>query len=534
MAYLKKPGLRAAALLLSFLLCAACITTAAARSAYVFEDEAAAILEKLGIFEGTGDGYALDKVISREESAALLVRLCGMREAAGEGRYKCGFADVTDWAEGYVGAAAALSIVNGLPDGSFGGSNPTSARDFCAMLLRVLGYGGRFDWKDSVDAAIRLGLTKDTFESGVFLRGDAASLIYAALICDTYGGPKLVETLYESGAISREALLGTRFAGYANYGKKTYTAAEIYQRCRSAVFSVTMYSSKKDRDNGLASGTGSGFFISPDGIAVLCYHEIDGALYAVAKTSQGHELEIEEVLYYDPYSDICIVRVSAEDSSGRAVRVFPYLTAGDSDALSSGDTVFTLGDPLALTGSISRGVVGEPNRIYDDPDYPVIQFTADISSGSSGGPLINEYGEVIGICMAYFPMGNGLYLAVPSNDMKDRTYFDTSLTVAEVRSLEEDKKAAASISFSVSSITLKKDETACVVCTTDYPGTASLSYWIDDQLAVSCRWGSFTTKQTIPLYITGLKPGTTTVRVRFTEGYGNTEAQAILNVTVTP
>ncbi|MBR6312441.1 MAG: hypothetical protein IKR51_05635, partial [Oscillospiraceae bacterium] len=167
-----------------------------------------------------------------------------------------------------------------------------------------------------------------------------------------------------------------------------------------------------------------------------------------------------------------------------------------------------------------------------DPDYPVLQFTADISSGSSGGPLITCHGEAAGVVMAYYPSGNGLYLAVPINYATGASFFSSPMTPAEIADLEAEKRAKATISVEQTELTLKVGETKSVLVTYDCTSTVSISCEPADLGVVMLRWGDFESKFSVPLYITGDGAGETDVRIFYTKGYGNEEAEATIHVTV--
>lgn len=180
---------------------------------------------------------------------------------------------------------------------------------------------------------------------------------------------------------------------------KELNAEQVYEKCAPAVFFVKVY----DR-YGSAFATGSGFFIDESGIAVTNYHVIEVAYSATIHTSDTQrEYDVVGVIDYNEKEDWAVIQI---DGSG-----FPVLDIGDPTTVVGGATVYALGSPLGLQNSISQGIISNTNRVEDGATY--IQITAAISSGSSGGALINKYGDVIGITSATYTKGQNLNLAVP-------------------------------------------------------------------------------------------------------------------------
>lgn len=162
------------------------------------------------------------------------------------------------------------------------------------------------------------------------------------------------------------------------------------------------------RSNG---GIGSGVIIDSAGIVLTNNHVVAGGGKVIVKTHDGREFEAVEV-FTDPKTDIAVVKIKG-DSSLTAAKL------GDSDATSVGDWVVALGQPFGLESTVTAGIVSAKNRgigITDRENF--IQTDAAINPGNSGGPLVNLYGEVIGINTAISSRGggnNGVGFAIPSN-----------------------------------------------------------------------------------------------------------------------
>ena len=162
--------------------------------------------------------------------------------------------------------------------------------------------------------------------------------------------------------------------------------------------------------NGHAS-TGSGFFVRPNYIATN-FHVIDGAVGGLAKrVSQETVYTIKGFTAKHKGYDLAILQVSAP-----GVQPLPL---GDSDAVEIGDTVYAAGNPGQLEGTFSHGLISairpEGNKLIHGK---LLQMTAPISAGSSGGPVLNDSSEVIGISVGYSEGGQNLNYAIPVNYLK--------------------------------------------------------------------------------------------------------------------
>ena len=149
---------------------------------------------------------------------------------------------------------------------------------------------------------------------------------------------------------------------------------------------------------------GSGFFVRPDLIATN-YHVIEDAASGTAKPcGLPTAYKIKSAEGVDKENDLVLLRV--ED-----VRIEP-LPLGDSDMVQVGEQVYVTGNPIGLEGTFSGGLISA------QPTQQRLQTSAPISSGSSGGPMVNSRGEVIGVVAAGIPDGQNLNFAIPSNLLK--------------------------------------------------------------------------------------------------------------------
>lgn len=118
---------------------------------------------------------------------------------------------------------------------------------------------------------------------------------------------------------------------------------------------------------------------------------------------------MDGVLALDKARDIAIIKANGND--------FRMLSLGDSSRLQIGEEVVAIGSPLSLESTVSNGIVSGI-RTLDEGGGQLLQITAPISPGSSGGPLFNMEGQVVGITTSGFENGENLNFAVPINNVK--------------------------------------------------------------------------------------------------------------------
>lgn len=154
---------------------------------------------------------------------------------------------------------------------------------------------------------------------------------------------------------------------------------------------------------------GTGFLIRADGVVATNYHVIAHDASALAKLPNGAFYRVSGVLAADPKRDIAILKLAG---SG-----FRTLTLGNSDEVQVGQAVVAIGNPLSLESTVSSGII---SGVRDDPSFGgrLLQITAPISHGSSGGPVFDMRGRVIGVTVMYLSGGEDLNFAVPINDVR--------------------------------------------------------------------------------------------------------------------
>ena len=160
--------------------------------------------------------------------------------------------------------------------------------------------------------------------------------------------------------------------------------------------------------NGEVSSAGSGFFVHSNLIATN-FHVIDGAAEVGAR-SVGEETiyPVEQIRAVDEENDLAILQVSAPG--------IEPLTLGDSESVVVGEKIYVSGNPLGvLEGTFSDGMI---SAIRGQGAEKLLQVTAPISQGNSGGPVLNTRGEVIGVSIGTIPAGQNLNFAIPSIYLK--------------------------------------------------------------------------------------------------------------------
>lgn len=165
------------------------------------------------------------------------------------------------------------------------------------------------------------------------------------------------------------------------------------------------------QDEGGKTSLGSGFLIDSKGYIMTNHHVIDGADEIVVTLSDDRQFKAK-VVGVDKMTDLALIKIEDE-------KAFPFVKLGDSDKLRVGDWILAIGNPFGLGGSVTAGIVSAKSRDIDAGAYDnFIQTDASINQGSSGGPMFNLQGEVVGINTAIFSSTGGsmgIGFAMPVN-----------------------------------------------------------------------------------------------------------------------
>jgi serine protease Do len=170
-----------------------------------------------------------------------------------------------------------------------------------------------------------------------------------------------------------------------------------------------------------ASSLGSGFVVHSDGYIVTNNHVIDRALKIEVEFLDGQRFK-GRLIASDPSADLAILKVDSD-------KPLPAIELGDSSDLMIGEPVIAVGNPVGLSHTVSTGIVSALHRDLRaeqdrDPDHPsalgdLIQTDAAINPGNSGGPLLNAYGQVIGINTAIRSDAQNIGFAIEVNRLRE-------------------------------------------------------------------------------------------------------------------
>lgn len=159
-----------------------------------------------------------------------------------------------------------------------------------------------------------------------------------------------------------------------------------------------------------SQGVGSGFIVDSAGVVVTNFHVVAGATSILIKLSDGREVPAR-LVGQDQKTDVAVLRIEGKGP-------FPTVAWGDSDHIRPGDSVFAVGSPFGLGGTVTAGIVsGRGRDIGAGPYDDFLQVDAPINPGNSGGPLFDSMGRVIGINAAIAsPSGGnvGIGFAIPA------------------------------------------------------------------------------------------------------------------------
>lgn len=178
------------------------------------------------------------------------------------------------------------------------------------------------------------------------------------------------------------------------------TIPEIVAKAKSAVVQIITLDQNRQ-----PLKTGTGFFVSGDGYLLTNNHVIDGGSYFTARTSSGATYTFEAVVVRSADPDLAELKFTTTD--------VPHLQLGSSDKAVEGQKVLVIGNPEGLQGTVSDGII---SAFRDNGTY--IQITAPVSPGSSGSPVLDETGQVIGMATLVYREGQNLNFAISADRIK--------------------------------------------------------------------------------------------------------------------
>jgi len=235
------------------------------------------------------------------------------------------------------------------------------------------------------------------------------------------------------------------------------TPKDIAQRSSPAIVQIEV-------GDGDVRATGTGFILDKNGLIASNLHVVRGSKAIKVKLYGGEIYQVQQIAGFDPGRDLALLRI-------QPAKALPTVRLGDSDAMVAGDQIVAIGNPLGVFDySVSSGLVSQVRPVctmqqvehykankphFDEllakqkrtdaeteelqnacpQELKILQISAPISQGSSGGPLFNQHGEVVGVTTAIITAGQNINLAIPTNYLKP--------IVAKPEQISLDKFAAA-------------------------------------------------------------------------------------------
>lgn len=209
--------------------------------------------------------------------------------------------------------------------------------------------------------------------------------------------PEFDKTAAKNKAVHRPAVVNVHTTAAA--------AERTYEELAALAESVVMIEVQNSR--GKTVGTGSGIVINSSGyILTNCHVAAGGVHYLVRTENDSNAYPADKLIKYHPTLDLAVIRIEKSTP--------PLVIYNDKEELKRGQKVVAIGSPLGLFNSVSDGIISGIRKVDGNE---MIQFTAPISAGSSGGAVLNMQGQVIGISTAGIDGGQNINLAVSYKDI---------------------------------------------------------------------------------------------------------------------
>ena len=180
-----------------------------------------------------------------------------------------------------------------------------------------------------------------------------------------------------------------------------FSATRIFKQQADSIVLVGVMDGRESR-------LGTGFIISEDGVIVTSDHVVRGAQKIFIKLSKRQICHDVKVISHDKKHDIAFLKINLDH--------LKVVSLGNSDSLQIGQRVVAIGNPLGLEDTISDGLISAVRQI--NSQLKLLQISVPLSSGSSGSPLFNLQGEVIGVVNGSYLKGQALNFAVPINEVR--------------------------------------------------------------------------------------------------------------------
>ncbi|NLM50630.1 MAG: trypsin-like serine protease, partial [Clostridiaceae bacterium] len=229
--------------------------------------------------------------------------------------------------------------------------------------------------------------------------------------------PNIFKSTYAIYTETNQETINARKIASVEGSSEPLSIVEIAERVAPAVVGIqnkVVYNGFVTRT--VNQGSGSGIIISEDGYIVTNYHVIEGASDVTVILNTGEEYKAK-LVGKDSKTDIAVIKIEPDQKLTKAI-------LGDSNSLRVGELAVAIGNPLGqqLSGTVTAGIISalDRNIKIDNKTMNLLQTDAAISPGNSGGALVNQYGEVIGINTAKIEASGaeGLGFAIPISNAK--------------------------------------------------------------------------------------------------------------------
>jgi serine protease Do len=227
-----------------------------------------------------------------------------------------------------------------------------------------------------------------------------------------------------------------------NSPRMRMTAKDIVQQSTDAIVRIEA----NDASGGEKIGTG--FILEKGGLIATNLHVVAGSSTIKIKLHDGTPYQVFDIAGVDPGRDLALLRI-------KPTKNLQTVRLGDSEQMSAGDQIVAIGNPLGVFDySVSAGLISQVRPVCEAKEercppggLKLLQISAPISQGSSGGPLFNQFGEVVGVTTLIVAQGQSINFAVPGNYLKPLVAQPIAITMAkfaeETRTAEDDASHSA-------------------------------------------------------------------------------------------
>ncbi len=202
-------------------------------------------------------------------------------------------------------------------------------------------------------------------------------------------------------------------SGKPNSPRVRMTAKDIVQQSTDAIVRIEATDGKSEEK------IGTGFILDKSGLIATNLHVVAGSADIKVKLHDGTPYKVFQIAGVDPGRDLAVLRI-------KPTKPLQSVRLGDSEQMSAGDQIVAIGNPLGVFDySVSAGLISQVRPVCDSSEdrcppggLKLLQISAPISQGSSGGPLFNQFGEVVGVTTLIVAQGQSINFAVPGNYLK--------------------------------------------------------------------------------------------------------------------